>query len=315
MKKILLLLLLLVSVNMTQAIEVTPPPVIYTDLTDDAFIIIATGEGTVTLYVQYINMETGNTTTETYEGEGTAIHVIPRGEEDAYINYWAKAQANEDAVPGTTEIEYFVEVPAKEGGVEPPYPNPHDEGVWIVTINEYGEECWSEMIPYNDDYRIHIRLSSRLYGESDERPLVQTYFYIDGMRYGATSPNRNLSYVNVYDNPLIKSNNYFVLENGYRYYIGILMTENAEHFYLYGIKLPLYNEDDPDGYIIGDADRDGKVTIADVITIIDYLLSGDTSEGEISQISKANADCDGNGKVTIADVALLIDYLIKDNWY
>ena len=298
MKKILLLLLLLMSANMTQAREVTPPPVVSVEITDDAVIITAIGDGEVHLYVNDEEVENP--------------YVIPRGEEDVTIFVYATAQ-EEGKDKGTSEIQPIV-IEKVEGGEEP-FPNPYDEGVWIVTLDYNGEERWQEMILDNGDFNTYIRLSSRLYGESDERPLVQTYFYIDGMRYGATSPNRNLSYVNVYDNPLIKSNNYFVLENGYRYLIGILMTENTEYFYLYGIKLPLYNEDDPNGYIIGDADRDGKVTIADVITIIDYLLSGDTSEGEISQISKANADCDGNGKVTIADVALLIDYLIKDNWY
>lgn len=313
MKKSLLLLLMFMSVNLTQAREVTPPPVIFNEITDDALVITAIGEGTVTLYVQYIDMETGEMTTETYVGKGTVTHEIPRGDEDAYINYWATAQANADTDPGITAVEYFIEVPAKEE--TPVDPKPHNEGVWIVTRDMNGEECWWEMIPYNGDYNTHISLSRSLYGDPDETPLVQIYLYIYGMRYGATTPDRNLSYVNVYDNPLIKSNNYFVLENGYRYFIGVFPVLDGEYFYLYGVKLPLYNEEDPNGYIMGDADRDGKITIADVVTIIDYLLSGDTSEGEISQISKANADCDGNGKVTIADVTLLIDYLIKGNWY
>ena len=60
---------MIVSANLAQAIVVTPPPVITTDLTDDALVITATGEGTVTLYVQIIDNETGAMTNETYEAK------------------------------------------------------------------------------------------------------------------------------------------------------------------------------------------------------------------------------------------------------
>ena len=58
--------------------------------------------------------------------------------------------------------------------------------------------------------------------------------------------------------------------------------------------------------IRGDVDRDGNVNIADVTTLIDYLLSGDTAP--------ATADCDKDGNVNIADVTTLIDYLLSGNW-
>ena len=55
--------------------------------------------------------------------------------------------------------------------------------------------------------------------------------------------------------------------------------------------------------IRGDVDRDGNVNIADVTTLIDYLLSGQTAP--------ATADCDKDGNVNIADVTALIDYLLS----
>ena len=58
--------------------------------------------------------------------------------------------------------------------------------------------------------------------------------------------------------------------------------------------------------IRGDVDRDGNVNIADVTTLIDYLLSGQTAP--------ATADCDKDGNVNIADVTTLIDYLLSGNW-
>jgi hypothetical protein len=58
--------------------------------------------------------------------------------------------------------------------------------------------------------------------------------------------------------------------------------------------------------IRGDVDRDGNVNIADVTTLIDYLLSGQTAP--------ATADCDKDGNVNIADVTTLIDYLLSGSW-
>ena len=58
--------------------------------------------------------------------------------------------------------------------------------------------------------------------------------------------------------------------------------------------------------LTGDADGDGIISIADVTRIIDYLLSGDASEIDLS-----NADVDGDGKVIIADVTELIDMLLN----
>ena len=58
--------------------------------------------------------------------------------------------------------------------------------------------------------------------------------------------------------------------------------------------------------IRGDVDGDGNVNIADVTTLIDYLLSGQTAPN--------TADCDKDGNVNIADVTTLIDYLLSGNW-
>ena len=60
---------------------------------------------------------------------------------------------------------------------------------------------------------------------------------------------------------------------------------------------------------LGDCDGDGKITIGDVTTLIDYLLS---KSAPIS--SEEAADCDGDGKITIGDVTTLIDYLLSGEW-
>ena len=56
----------------------------------------------------------------------------------------------------------------------------------------------------------------------------------------------------------------------------------------------------------GDVDGDKAVSIADVTSLIDYLLSGQTAP--------ASADCDLDGSVSISDVTCLIDYLLSGNW-
>lgn len=58
--------------------------------------------------------------------------------------------------------------------------------------------------------------------------------------------------------------------------------------------------------IKGDADGNGNVNIADVTSLIDYLLAGCQSS-----FHTENADMNNDGQVTIADVTTLIDYLLS----
>ena len=55
----------------------------------------------------------------------------------------------------------------------------------------------------------------------------------------------------------------------------------------------------------GDVDGDGMVTISDVTTLIDYLLSS------TGTIDLGNADVDGDGGISISDVTTLIDRLLS----
>ena len=214
----------------------TPAPEIVETMTDDALLITANGEGTVTLYVQTIDNETGEMTTETYEGEGTVSAVIPRGEETYYINYWAVAQANEDAEPGSTQVAYFVEVPAKE--VTPVDPS-HEQGVWIVTFLAGGEEFWQEMLPSNEDYTCIVRFSYGNYGtfpydpnksmaENDAmRPDMPFYIVIDGVRYGAAEDGTLCVLGTALSNELFENENLYVLEHalGRVYNMGVAIDE------------------------------------------------------------------------------------------
>ena len=62
-------------------------------------------------------------------------------------------------------------------------------------------------------------------------------------------------------------------------------------------------------YLRGDVNNDGSVDIADVTTLIDYLL---TKDAEGINLENANANLDDS--VDIADVTTLIDYLLAKSW-
>ena len=57
----------------------------------------------------------------------------------------------------------------------------------------------------------------------------------------------------------------------------------------------------------GDVDGDGKVGIADVSTIIDYILYGNSDD----EFYFESADINGNGRIDIGDVSSLIDMLLN----
>ena len=57
----------------------------------------------------------------------------------------------------------------------------------------------------------------------------------------------------------------------------------------------------------GDVNADDSITIEDVTTLIDYLLSGDSTS-----LSLNGADVDGDSSISIADVTALIDMLLSN---
>ena len=59
-------------------------------------------------------------------------------------------------------------------------------------------------------------------------------------------------------------------------------------------------------YVRGDVNRDGELSVADVTTLIDILVSGDYDD-ELIQIGDLNNDLE----LSVADVTTLIDILIS----
>lgn len=72
----------------------------------------------------------------------------------------------------------------------------------------------------------------------------------------------------------------------------------------------VYDGGTPEPQVLrGDVDMDGKVGIADVTALIDYILGGDDTG-----ISLEASDVDMDGKIGIADVTALIDYILSGSW-
>ena len=220
----------------------TPDPEISTELTEDALVITVTGEGAVVLHVQYIDNETGAMTEQTYEGEGTVVVPVARGEEDAYINYWATAQANEDAIPAVTSVEYSVVVPAKEQG--PEIDPEHQQGWWIVLLDKSGNEIWYRIWQGSDgSYTTTVTLDYATYGEffwnpnlSDaendaNRPAVPFYFVVDGKVWGSEQDYQATAMgesANTVSNPLFEGNEgYYTVPVGFSYTLGIFVDKTG----------------------------------------------------------------------------------------
>lgn len=86
---------------------------------------------------------------------------------------------------------------------------------------------------------------------------------------------------------------------------GEYLEFNSGHEMLIGIQPP-EGWTPPVQTLIGDVNKDGSVSIADVTALIDYLLNGDDSLIDINA-----ADVNGNDGITIADVTALIDMLLN----
>lgn len=206
--------------------EVTPSPEIYVELTDDAAIISAVGEGEILLYI-----------------DGTEVDnpfYYERGEEDVEILISATAQGEGMLISEPTYMEFAV--PAKENVG----PDPHLNGFWLVLYDRYGEELWYELLydGYNG-YTTVVPLHYAVFGDVDEngeRVKVPFHFVVDGIHYGPYDDRTTPVYGTALDNPLFEGSNNFVAPVGYAYTVGII-DDGDDNFYLMivqGYPLPQY---------------------------------------------------------------------------
>jgi hypothetical protein len=141
-------------------------------------------------------------------------------------------------------------------------------------------------------------------GKALKQDSLLVYYSIDGGPYlvahmSATgAPDEYVGYIKGYHQA--SEVDYYVFgadESGHRY------------------QQPVFGELDPHHFTVnitfikGDVNNDGQVNIADVTTLIDYLLYPDATVINVDA-SKINSDDD----INIADVTALIDYLLSGTW-
>ena len=194
-------------------VEKTNPPVI--TVVDDpeaqTVTVTATGDGHICLYWDDMLQA---------EGEGTAVWVIPYGDDPEGEEYGVSATAQE---PGKEISDYALEtvfVPGKTPVVGPTHP-----GYWLVMVQADGTEEYIQLnLGANGDYITAYDVIYPLYYN-----VGNFYFVIDDVAYGAEADGTEAFLGDAMQNPLSadNTNTYFVY-NGYSYSIGIHLVINEE---------------------------------------------------------------------------------------
>ena len=219
----------------------TPAPEVTYEETEDAVIVTAVGEGIVNLYVKEMarDEEEPIVNEPVATGEGEATYTIAKGEEATIYAAWATAQRDDDALVGISETIY-IDVPAAEGGEEPPVL----EGMYLILIDQDGNEVPFELNEGSDgDFTTTVTLHYYPYGEffwdpelTDEeneanRPDVPFYFMINGKRYGAEELTETvLGYA--MQNPLTEgAEDYYYVPVGFSYTLGVAFKDDVYYVY------------------------------------------------------------------------------------
>ena len=315
MKKILLLMLVLISSNTIWAAGQTPPPEITYEIYEDYVLVTAIGEGEVRLYI-----------------DGELVEnpfIIGRSEEDFIVIATAIAQNPGEEISDVSYLEIFI--PALEGAV------PYLDEQWIVLLDRNNNEIWYQLYPNEyGDYTTTIEPYCYIFGCTywsggyfcDYTPIdtnipsreflgntvydARFYYVIDGRRYGPAENYKDIEPGYALSNPLIESDNYYTMKTGYPTVVAIAHGYSTDDLYAYLAYAVWSLSDDSNfpapsiDYKLGDVDGDGDVNIADLSELIDILLRGDTTYNP-------GADVDQNGQVNISDVSELIDLLLTSN--
>ncbi len=175
----------------------TSAPEIIVEETDQDVIITATGEGLVTLYIDFPDFGT----VDVYD-YGSVAYWLPREEEDMYVEVWATLHDDYELI-GESDHQ-CIQIPALEPEPGPDPDDPHSYGCWLVLYDKYGDEVWKEMSGefwWDDEYYFELGdgLSLDLttysvidyYTETDYKDVLG-YVMINGVRYGPETPNLNV---------------------------------------------------------------------------------------------------------------------------
>ncbi len=187
--------------------------------------------------------------------------------------------------------------------------NTPSDGVYLVSVDRFGNEQWEEMSAnFDATYQVFYDFIVDLTGSR-----AHFYFWVYGKKYGAPAKDTPLVLGNPLENELkpydSSSGNelyYYTTDAGYSYSL-VLILRYDDDYELSSIHISstrlgtvgLQTE-------LGDVDLDHRVTISDVTVLIDYLLNNNLSY----YVDKYNADVDQDGAINISDVTTLIDKLL-----
>ena len=202
--------------------EQTPMPEINYEVNDDAVIITATGEGEVLLYVNGELVENPCT--------------IERGAEDVEIVVTATAQGEDMLISEVATMN--ITIPAKAEPVV-------QEGIFIVLVDQYGEEHMIELAEGTDgSYITTVTLEYDPWGSffwdpnlteeenNANRPDVPFYFLVDGVRYGANEALVDTYLGNAMFNPLTDEveDGFYTVPVGFAYTLGVAVVGENDYY-------------------------------------------------------------------------------------
>lgn len=162
----------------------------------------------------------------------------------------------------------------------------------FVVRNEYDEPTWMDMV-YNE-----LSLGRPLYYQG-------VHMNFDPSQGGLGVAGHSFV-IDGYDEQGLVHVNWGWYGNHDGYYDIALLDVRGLKFNAYQDMVLDFVPERPQ-VLAGDVDGDGMVNIIDVTALIDYILSRDAS-----QINMSAADVDGSGSVNIADVTALIDIILAN---
>ena len=187
----------------------TPTPEISYEVTEDAVIITATGEGEVLLYVDGEPVENPCT--------------IERGATDVVVVVTATAQAEDMLISDVATME--ITIPA--AGQEPE--DPFAVGAWVIFIDQNGNEQPYQLVQGDDPNGVQtsVSLGWGMYGypvstNPEDWHYIPFYFIVDGVTYGPDADGTVPVMGNANMNPLFENENMWQTQAGYKYVVGIV---------------------------------------------------------------------------------------------
>ena len=285
-----------------------------------AWVVTASSGQKITITTSDNNYSPDIALLEVYTGNATTMGM--RAQDWTYVNDLDKMEYTiEDLEPGT-DYEVQVQAIGDDGALSdwcrPDVFTTLDEEPFVPTVHIMGEiddQAWApdagtkmEYDPETETYTATVHIEAdRTFGfttEIDANGDMGGWNYILPYRFGPENiGDEELSLTDeLIGRPLTLSWDNFSDVRALRtgdYEITLSLEQN---YVIIGMLEPAYQ--------LGDVNKDGKVSIADVTTLINVLLNGNVTV-ETDNYSPAAANVNGDDKISIADVTALINLLLS----